>query len=439
MGEAGGIINAQTGRAVATTLLNSSSWILRKVDSLRLMEGTVGRRRISLDIVPPVLTDLAYHENERQSPGIEGIRGPVMVPLTMMKKGALRDFDIILGDGRPLSVLGRSENSALAAAAVLAEISSDAFENEWLVSAVLEIASGPADEALELFREFELTGNVRGQNLLDPHAMSEFGTQLLRDLAQNYLLVALVPSELAGLRTLVKYSFHWDVTDWSDQVGPTKFLFASGGYIPASVIVDLSGPSDPDSYHLEVHAPKDLLCGRLALPAGVGEIESGCQTMTPIAHAVASFSEPPAEPAQVEFFVPNGGLRAVAAVVAIVSAVVFWLERLLPGGHEALLDAPEGAVALLLAVPAVATALLARPNENDLTARLLIPLRALVLTCSAFLAAGAASLVGYLHEPYMSALWWLGAGFTAAVSLYMLGGYGVSARRQAGWRRETHR
>ena len=161
--------------------------------------------------------------------------------------------------------------------------------------------------------------------------------------------------------------------------------------------------------------------------------------MTPIAHAVASFSEPPAEPAQVEFFVTNGGLRAVAAVVAIVSAVVFWLERTLPGGHEALLDAPEGAVALLLAVPAVATALLARPNENDLTARLLIPLRALVLTCSAFLAAGAASLVGYLHEPYMSALWWLGAGFTAAVSLYMLGGYGVSARRQAGWRRETHR
>ncbi|NCD17465.1 MAG: hypothetical protein EOL91_09165 [Actinobacteria bacterium] len=434
---AGDLINERTGEAMATTLLNRSDWMLRKVDSLRLMEGSVGRRRLSLDILPPASPALAYYESERDSANITSVGGPVMVPLSMMRKGALRDFDVHLGDGRSLGVLQREENAALVTAAVLWEIGPDAFANDDLVHSVFAISSRDPSDAREIFTELESRGSFEGREIMDPTQLSEFGSQLLRDIVDDFLLVALVPAEYAGARVLVKYSFHWDVADWSARVGLKDHLAAAAGYAPASVDIELSGPSDPSSYHLEVHAPAGLLCQRLQLPAAREVENSGVtEASSSVAHVVGGFAQPPSEPAQVQFVVPPGGIRTVAALVATVTALVFILERVLPGGHRALLAAPEGAVALLLAVPAVAVALLARSGENDLAAKLLAPLRAIVVACSLALVAGAASLVGYLHEPYMAMLWWSGAAFTSAAAAYILGGYVVSGVRQTRGRRE---
>lgn len=426
-----GVINARTGAAVASMLLNTRLMILRKVDSIRLMDGTVGRRRISFDILPPALADIAYYRKQRRRP-FRFVKGPIMVPLAMIDKGALRDFDICLGDGTPLNILGRNENSALAAAAVISEISTDAFRNNALISAILEIASGPPDDAFTYFKELEKSGSFRGQPLFDPRTLSQFGADLLANFARSFMLVALIPSQLAGQRIIVKYSSHWDVTDWSNSVKVRDLLGASAGYIPLPLNVVLSGASDPLSYHLEVHAPSGLYCAGLLLPPNDpknGDTGSEAQSQTSVAHVVNSYTTPPDEDGQVQFTVPNGGLRAVATLVAIASALVFWLDRLLPNGHVSLLNAPEGSVALLLAVPAVVIALLARPNENDLTARLLLPLRIIVLACSLLLGLAAASLVGKLLEPWMSILWWGGSVFTATATLYMLVGYWFSRRR----------
>lgn len=48
------------------------------------------------------------------------------------------------------------------------------------------------------------------------------------------------------------------------------------------------------------------------------------------------------------------------------------------------------------------------------------PLRVVVLACAALLVAAAASLVGWLHDPYMSWLWGAGAWTTTAMSVVML-------------------
>jgi hypothetical protein len=135
--------------------------------------------------------------------------------------------------------------------------------------------------------------------------------------------------------------------------------------------------------------------------------------------------------ASLELLVPRGGLRSVALLTGLFTAATFTLERLLPGAHQALLRAPDGAVAILLALPAVALALLARPGENTIAAHILLPLRWAVLACAGLLGVAAASLVGVLHEPYVSLLWWFGVVFSLLVLGFLAVGHAVSARWDA--------
>jgi hypothetical protein len=120
----------------------------------------------------------------------------------------------------------------------------------------------------------------------------------------------------------------------------------------------------------------------------------------------------------------------MAILVCLFTCVVFALERLLPFAHEVLTGASDGGAALLLAVPAVALALLARPGENQVAATLLAPLRAIILICSMFLMAGAASLVGELWHPYVDALWWAGTLVSGGMLGALLVGQLESAYRQ---------
>ena len=72
----------------------------------------------------------------------------------------------------------------------------------------------------------------------------------------------------------------------------------------------------------------------------------------------------------VEFRVPLKGLRMNAALVCGVTSIMLLLGLLLPGAQLALLDASDGAAALLLAVPAVAFAFAVGEREPDMVALL---------------------------------------------------------------------
>ena len=68
------------GAALAESTLGKHAWMFRKVDSVRLMEGQVGRRRISMDVLPPPDPRMAYVPGERRHPSIDAVQGSVMVP-----------------------------------------------------------------------------------------------------------------------------------------------------------------------------------------------------------------------------------------------------------------------------------------------------------------------------------------------------------------------
>jgi hypothetical protein len=424
------LLNRDTGAALAYALLVSQQWKFRRVESLRLLAGPSARRRVSLDLMPPPDVALAYYAAERRSASIDEVRGSVMVPLTLMQKGALRNFDVRSAAGEAIPVLGRQENADLGVAIVLSEIDRpDAFQDPSLERAVRAVVDAPPADALAAYFELTRHGRHGGLTVLAPSELSEFGDQLLRDFCDNYLMVGLFPASSAGERLVVKYAFHWDLADWGKDVGLIREWGAAAGYAPARLAVGLGDPADSASYHLEVHPPDDLLVAAIGLPGIEQSDVLSDDRPGAIAHAVGTYSLPPFGDAWVDLKVPGGGLRFVASLVVLFTLAAFWLERLLPGGHKAMLDASDGAGTILLAAPAVVLALLARPSENVITSRLLRPVRILVLACSLLLVTGAATLVGYLHEPFMAIYWWGGAVVTLMMAVYLICGYVVGAVR----------
>src|SRR5699024_7926833 len=113
------LLSADTCRAVAEAVLGWQVWSHRRVESLRLLEGRRGRRRISLDCTPPPEPALAYEAAERSNSQIEDVRGPLMIPLAIFAKQAMRDLDVVDTSGEAVPILGLQENGILAWSALV--------------------------------------------------------------------------------------------------------------------------------------------------------------------------------------------------------------------------------------------------------------------------------------------------------------------------------
>jgi hypothetical protein len=399
------------GGKLAVALDEGTSWKHRKVESLRLLEGEFGRRRVSLDLTPPKDLDLADIGYEPQA---------ILVPLGMITKGPMRDFDISDGVGAPVPILGHSDDGfaawSMLVARFRAEIGQEIHQD--VVAALYEIVHGPAAQAREIAVRLG-GGRVGDTQYFAGDRLLVQTVLLLEDLADNFLLVALLPRASAGVRQVVKYSSHWHVTDPSERVGPLLRLKIGLGIVAAPYDLRVNGSSDAQSYHLEVHALPGMLTAGLQLPSGSdSDAYTTDESVDVVAHAVGSYSESPTGSAQVILAVPRGGLRNVALFTTLFTSVTFWLDRLLPNGHTALLQSEDGAAALLLIVPAAYSVVLARPNENALLSYLLWPLRVITFFCIALLLCGAASLVGHLHKGWSDGLWWFGA--IASLALLVL-------------------
>lgn len=407
------------GRAVLDSIWGSSEWCFRKVESVQLIEGERTRRRVSLDCMPPPDRHLAFEPAERnrwRSP-----RGPGMVPLGFISKGVVKNLDTTGGDGATLPVLGRDDNGELSLYALAYQyerevgvISAEEYEHLWAI-----VFEAPKKAALAASLLFPTTDQESGE--IEFHGISGPLIDLARDLAANFLFVVLVPRDLVGTRTVLKYSF-----DWTAEFGrrPLNSALVAAGYGTQALELGVGDPSWAASYHLEVRVQSPLVARKLSLPpADTSSDAAGSETgWGTLIHASASYPEgpPPTRIAALGVAVEATSIRLVAILVSLFTAVVFQLEQHLPGARDALLAAPDGAVAILLAAPAVAVVLLARVGESHLSASLLRPLRAITLWCAALLALASASLVGQLHEPWISRLWTTGAWSTTFFAVALL-------------------
>ncbi|GAA2736686.1 hypothetical protein GCM10009867_21850 [Pedococcus aerophilus] len=406
---------AARSEAFALLLYAQQDWQLRKVQSHEFKEGGYTVARVSIDCVAQDLPGLRYSFESSE----HTVDEPILVPVTFMQKGALRQFDMRGPADEPLPVIGRSEYSDLMIGVLSYQIEnaivpgSDPAALKDALNVVLDEDPGAAAKTCALLVDKGI--GMGGVRVLDASRISPFAAALLSSLSSAYVLIALLPAEYARRRVVIKYA-HLDPQE-VEPLGWKKRWRGAAGLEPLRVGFGLSHPVGSASHHLQVTVPNALRCASLTLPGDRQDRNTSDAAGAGVVHVAAPYVQDPGEPAEAEFVVPWSGMRATTWLVTMVTFAITFLGLVLPGGQEALIDAADGAAALLLAIPAVAVAFAAGRPESAIESVLLGPLRLVVMSCALMLLACAGSIVGVLHEPWRTILWSVGAvasGFATA-------------------------
>ncbi|TFC25613.1 hypothetical protein E3O25_13585 [Cryobacterium sp. TMT1-3] len=338
----------------------------------------------------------------------------------------MRELDARLSDGTPLPLLGMGENVDLSVAMLAHALQTQGIPIGSSLERVLRLIAGPASIAPfpgDVADDLAQSGSFRGEQFWRPDDLDPVVSNLVRDLGHGFLLSCLLPSDRAGVRQILKVSFHWRIEPAEGGYFTLALhrLRASLRFASRSIELPMTAASDASSYHLEFQTPDGLDCSRLELPSG-GRVESPGMldaSGQPVAHVHATYAHPPTGTARILLKVSRSGLSANATLSTFLTATIMWLAILLPGAKTALIDSADGAAALILAAPALLIGLTAGQRESALAAWGLGPLRFIILSCSMGLFAVAGSVVGVLHEPWSTALWWTVAS-AASLFLFLL-------------------
>jgi len=318
----------------------------------------------------------------------------LLVPLAFMAKQSVRDLDVRDRDGRPLPVLGTEANGLVAAATIGVLVEAlgkkktgvdDAALWELTVSIAMSTSAAAAKELARLFDRVELDEVAKG---------------IIADFAHNFLLIAVLPLDSVGLRQVVKYSYHWEkgVSPHRDTLGNAirdvaQSISAGFGLSSYTLGVDVNGLENSRSFHFECPAPHGLTVHSVRLPTDDSFSEPTDLTATGVGHAHGHYSRSSAGLGKLIYvdlrldpagLLPRVMAGAIGVFILLASLVAF------PSLYVALMEAAEGATAVLLSIPALLLGLNARGTENKLVSRMLIPLRlaAVVLALLLFFLAG---------------------------------------------------
>lgn len=437
------VLEQQRLEAAGVALLDAvtkwSWWCHRRIDSVHPLEGTRGRQRHSIDCTLPTDTGLSYVSHERFY--IRATRSsPIMVPLAFLRKGPLRHFDASIAD-TAMPVLGRSETTNYSIAVLLERLKLSGLTVTDKVLEAVETVISPAGASLaaETLDQLLNHGRWEGETIFPSHVVEDRAAMaLIGDFAKNFLLIGLAPIGYIGTRQILKFSFSWELV--SAKLRDTFRLRSLLGLTPAELEIPMIMPDGTASYHLEFHTPLELECSKLRLPAVVTDDVKQDLVQThaaadddraPIAHVHGTFDAPPEEQhATVELYLPFRGLKATATTAIFTVATIFALALFLPGAVEALRSSSDGAVALLLAVPAAFIGYLAATRESTLVAATHRPLRGMTLLSSWSLLAMAGSIVGGLQIGWLHALWITGLMVNGSMLVVTISPHTVKVSRR---------
>lgn len=387
---------------MASAILDWKVWLHRKVETIQLGEDERARRRVSLDCTPQRIN----WPSSGWGPWRRTKSPQIAVPLTIMAKEVIRDFDVTDEDGRSIPILGKEENVVIAAAVMSSLIdqsgSGKVPRDVW--DQLLLIAGSPEDKAFALAKD-----------IVSRLGLNEVVSTFLFDFSANFLVVALLPSEQALSRQVVKYSYHWESSDDS-----MRMIWPGLGYRTYKAVVELGFAHHATSYHLEVPAPRGLQVSRIDLPLSSGDQHD--QTPSVVGHAQASFAtiSDDQQDAFVHLSLHRGGLLSWMVVASFITTAFFsslvWSET----AFYQLMENDDSATALLLLGPALILGLSARGEEHAIVRGMLAPLRYYAAVLSfAYLAMGYLLATGASDATaalYATAVSWVSAIMTVVLS-----------------------
>lgn len=412
--------------SLADAIVQWPDWVYRRVDSVHPSEGARGRLKHSMDCIPPHDPRLAYDEVERGHRSINEVKGQLMVPLAFITKDPMRHLDVSRNDGTSMPVLGSEEACELMATALILLLAKSGVKrSSALEGAMRSLVFSSGEENLEKAQGLIKEGVWEEQQLWCSQIKIDLYTErFLLNLSTDFVLIGLIPASASGTRQILKFSYQWVL----DQPRKERVKFRDNvevalGIASFEIKLPMHMPEATKSYHLEFHVPPELDIRELVLPQETDSPGSQVQYPTdnsgvPVAHVHARFQEIPGKSAWVKLVVPRRGLWVTALMTSGLTATIFSLALFLPGAMDTLRQVGGNAAALLLAAPAVFVSFLAISKEHIFSSWMLNPLRVIVAMCALSLFMMAASLVGDLQQPFLGALWGMGA---AGSGLFFIG------------------
>jgi hypothetical protein len=370
-------------------LAEPARWTHRRVERVVFLDDRTVRRRVSVDFEVPA--------------ELEG----VPVPLALLRKRPLVEFDLRDEGGRALPMLTRRQNGGLAAEVLLAaaEGVGGALAPE-LAGDLRRLATAAVEEAEGVLEDLRRgSRGEAGAALLDDPAFES----LAFELARGFLLLVDVPA--GGGRRILKFGYAEPLA-WRTTL-PQRMSWRAAG-----VEIDVPAVARAGSYHLEVQAPEGLEIAWASLLAfgGGGGFEEHVVEEEGLARVHLYLSDVPYGAdgvAGVWLRTPaRGFLRQAWLSGAATTASLLLLTLLAPRLTAANAGAAGG---ILLAAPGFLSLFVARPGEHRMLSRLLLGVRAVLLTQAAASYLGALVLVAFSGGP--GAQRWLGGLLAASATL----------------------
>lgn len=385
---------ASTGEVLAGLMLASDTWMHRRVESLRMDANGSTRLHVSVDCTLPTAV-------------IPRSRDRVLLPLGLVRKGALRTVDTRGSSGQPLAILDSDENGTLAVDMLLA-IAAQALPPTVATSdgcrealeTVVFCAPGDAQRAVAQFNAW-----LQSQPGVEPGSPRDVFAGMTAQIASNFLFAVEVAADVVGTRSIVKYSYE-------DEIPEIRKI-----HIPTTIARDVPQFGMAASWHFEVQAPPGLGVRDLRVQqyqadgtaTGAWEDSSSGRDVDTVAH-VACRPDHRFTTAKAEIVLTpqvRGLPRAAlwGAVLTLVLVALALVARRYPGVFVGVRPGGSSPASILLAGPALLLSWLSRAPEHVMVARLHQPLRRVLVVSSFVLFGMALILTVPLLSPWKNIAW----------------------------------
>jgi hypothetical protein len=405
---------AQASESVALACLEllteEDRWIHRRVETIDLLAQELVRRQVTVDFTlpEPLLDELRM-----------GPDGPWCVPIAILEKQPLRNFDLREHD-EWRSILGASSGGPIAAGLVTAAArlatAPQRLEPE-VASLLALIARNDLDDARTAMARLRDRADESPQ--IATILADETSGYFLATFAESYMLIALL-GDPSG-RRILKYAYDEHLQS-GGRASRGRRLARRLGWAPLVIDVAVSTAAHAASYHAEVVVPEELRLDAWIVDARTEELLS-----TDIERAVdrASLHAPrvtlDAEPLLVTALsAERADLPTLAFATSAVTALL-----LLFGAAFGNLGSPTAgsSVALLLAGSVLFATAVARSGEHRLVRGIFAGPRWLLSIVAVAALTAAASVAFGAGDGLRDVVWYCAGGMSLLACLSLAVGF----------------
>lgn len=290
------------GLSMLKLIINSSAWVVRRVEHVAFIDECTVRRRVSIDYVAPQDAVIFCRPSGQQ------VR---VLPLAIMRRKSLVKFDLRDHDGHAVPLLGLRQNQALTLAIIRAWAAAtlQALEPPGVVS--LEtgdfLDDVVAGDQIELWRAFKRMWEAEAGSQLQRLGKDDHFRAVLDRLADSFVLYGLHEGPF-GERCLIKFSYDEPLTlrytepsyqpHGPDGKGGREkgkiievprwgwpALSAAMGFSPTRIKFRVPAAELAGSFHFEISAPPEVSIVNAVLLAGRPRPEPAQTAGAPVAPA----------------------------------------------------------------------------------------------------------------------------------------------------------